>query len=492
MLLRAFLCLTILSCSVTAYAQENGEVLIQGKRYLDINIRSLNKYAIRIERTQKQLLRRLKRKEQRLERLLHTDSAAYARFMQQPVNFDSISRLATSPDSASFASRTRKGGQRAVDSLKGIYRFIQSKASDAASNKAVTKVAALTGYDNQLNELQGRLSYDQYINELTNKHALSLEGISGKNNGIIGIQKELFYAKAKMKEWQQLADDPSRLEERALEYLQGTKGFDLSMKQSLNGGSNANSMGGAVNVADLETMGFQTKRQLSTALQQKFGNSLQAVQGNLGKQLSSWQDKANSLQEQARETKQSLSSLKQIDKPDFKLNPMRGKPFWMRLEKQYSFNVSRATTLTDGSKRPALLTPAVSVAYRHTPKLATGIGIAGEIGLGESWSNIRFTFEGIGIRGFSNWELQYGIGLYAGYERTWKRFAFQPNGEAAMTSFIPSSHNGNNYSEALLFGLSKKYKINSKYNGAVQVLFDAWWQQKELRTPIIIRFVNSK
>lgn len=79
----------------SAMAQENEQVYVQGKRYLELNIHSLDKYARRIERTQKHLLKQLKRKEERLARkLLRTDSAAYARLKAQPLSFDSISRLA--------------------------------------------------------------------------------------------------------------------------------------------------------------------------------------------------------------------------------------------------------------------------------------------------------------------------------------------------------------------------------------------------------------
>lgn len=485
------LALSILLTGASCFAQENEQVYIHGRHYLDLNIRSLDKYAKRIERTQHRLLHKLKRKEERLaKRLFRTDSAAYARLKSQPLSFDSISRLSRHSDSATLASKAKKGGQKAVDSLKGVYAFVQSKASGITNNKTTNKASELADYDQQLNGLQGRLSYDQYINELTNKHALNLQGIAGKNNSLTGIQKEVYYAKAKMNEWKQLADDPSKLEERALEYLQGTKGFDLSMKQSLSGGSKNNSMANAGSAADLEAMGFQTKRQLNNALQQKFGSNLQSVQGNMGKELNDWQGKAQGLQGQVKETKQSLSSQRHTEKPKFKVNPMRGKPFWMRIEKQYSFNTSRATTMTEGTKRPALLTLAASAAYKHTPRLSTGIGIAGDMGLGQNWSSIRFTFEGIGIRSFVTWEWQYGIGAYAGYERTFKKYVFQQKKEAVPEGLTSSVHNKKDYSEAALIGLTKKYKINSKWNGAVQVLYDVWWQDKGLRSPIVLRFTN--
>src|SRR5215217_7819719 len=125
-ILHACLAMLCFLQSNQATAQENEQIYIQGRRYMDLNIRALDKYAKRIERTQQHLLRKLKRKEQRLaKRLLRTVSAAYARLKSQPLSFDSISKLSRHPDSATQASRALKGGQKAVDSLKGVYAFVQ-------------------------------------------------------------------------------------------------------------------------------------------------------------------------------------------------------------------------------------------------------------------------------------------------------------------------------------------------------------------------------
>lgn len=481
--------LILLVRTACCLAQERSEIYIQGRLYLDLNISSLNKYSRRIERTQVRLLNKLKRRENRLaKKLLHTDSVAYARLKSQPLNFDSISKLAVHPDSTTMASQAVKGGRKAVDSLKGVYKFLQAKEQSITSNKTLSTIARLTGYGDELSVLQGRLSYNQYITDLTSKYASNLQNIAGKNAST-GIEKELFYAKAKMSEWKKLADNPSALEEKALEYLQGTKGFDVTMNTALNGTANSNR---ATSVDELEQMGYQTKRQLNSALEQKFGNNLQALQGKVSKEVGQWQGKAQGLQNQFKESRQSLSSLKHIGKPSFNVNPMRGLPFWQRLEKQYSFNTARASTTVDGNSKPAILSLSAGLAYRQTPKLSAGIGIAGDIGLGQNWSAIKVTFQGIGLRAFITWKLQYGIGAYGGYERVFKQYAFKDNGDKLTTVLQSSVHSTDKYSESVLLGLTKKYKINSKWNGAVQVLFDVWWRDKGLRSPIVLRFQNSK
>jgi hypothetical protein len=467
------------------HAQENGQVVIHGRKYIEINMHSLNRYSKRLERTQTSLLKKLKQKEERMaHRLKRTDSVGYGRLQAQSLSFDSILQLSRHPDSATLAAKAIKGGQKSIDSLKGIYQFIQGKAGGLAR----TNVSEGNGFSQQLDDLKRRLAYQQYISELTQEHTKNLENIAGGKHGITGIQKELFYAKSKITEWKKLADEPSKAEELALEYLQGTKGFDGAMKSAMSNRP-GNSMSSATSAEDLEAMGFQTKRMMNEALKKTFGNNLSAVQGNIGKDVKQWQDQATSLQKDLNETGQNLKGIRHTARPQFIVNPMRGMPLLKRIERQYSFSSQRSNTLTDGTKRPAILSLSASVAYKYRPKLSSGIGIAGDMGLGENWSWIRFSFEGIGVRTFINWELIYGIGAYAGLERTYKLSALNI-ADNDPSNASGSVRNGQNYRDAILIGASKRYKINSKWNGQIQVLYDAFWKDNNLRSPLVIRFIN--
>ncbi len=492
-----FLFLTVLLSGFLAFhadAQEAEQVYVKGRRYLDLNIHAIDKYAARLERTQKNLLGKLKRKEQRLEkRFLRKDSVLYARYKaSNTISYDSISKLAaTPPDSATLAARLFHSGNKTIDTLKRVYGFVQSKASSLTSAAGSTAGAAgLEGYSGQLSSLQGRLSYDQYLSELTNQRTTNLESIAGNDPTVTGMQKQLYYAKSKIAEWKKIADEPTKAEELALEYLQGTKGFSLNNIAEGGVGSGATTGSGGLNADDLEKLGYQTKRQVMAGLQQKYGSSLGSMQTNLTKEVSDWQDKAQSLSAQVKETKQSLQGLRHTEKPKFRINPMRGLPFWKRIEKQYGFNTTRAAANPDGSPRPAMLSLSAGAAYRQTPKLSAGVALAGDMGLGQNWSQIRFSFEGLTARSFVTWQWQYGIGAYGGYERTWKQAAFQANPENNAPSLTPSVHNREGYSEAVLLGLTKSYKVNSKWNGQIQLLYDIWWQEKALRSPIVLRFIT--
>ncbi|XZF15434.1 hypothetical protein ACTHGU_04800 [Chitinophagaceae bacterium MMS25-I14] len=465
--------------SAPAGSGEEQQVVAQGKRYIEINLHALDKCSKRIQRQQERLVHKLQKKEHRLMRKLRrsdnaTDSAAYVRLQSQQVNYDSIGKLLHA-DSATVLSKIGRRKNAVFDSLKGVQTFIQTNATKANLNSP-----ALSSYSSEIAQLQQKTDYQNYINELITRHTNSLKNLTGNTGnipGLSGIEKEVFYGKAKMNTWKQVAEDPSKAEEKALEYLQGTPGFDQQLSQSTNPNSGMN---GSMSADALEQMGYQTKSQLNKSLQQKFGGNLSQVQQQVSAQISDWQNKVTDAKNTATHLKSNISNLKS----PFNKNPMRGLPFWKRIEKSYNWQTTRATT--DGT--PAMLQLAGMAGYKQTPKLTYGIGIAADFGLGQDWNHIHLSFEGVGLRSFAKYDFIYGIGLYAGYERTYKRAVFN-NSSAAPTelSNITSPHSTQYYNESALIGLAKSYKLNSKWNGAVQVLYDIWWREKGLRSPIVLR-----
>lgn len=373
----------------------------------------------------------------------------------------------------------RVGGRTsAIDTLKGIRSYL------SASNAGTGNTGA------QIDDLNSRLNYRSYINDLISRHSNDLKNLSGGREmpGITGIQKQVFYSKSRMKVFKEMEEEPTKAEDEALEALQGSEGFAKSRSNAA-GDVPMQGAGGANSQEALQKMGYQTKQQLQKSLQDKFGSGMGAVSQQAGAAVQQWQSKVTDASSGIKDARQGMSSIRNLQKPAFKVNPMRGLPFIKRLSYHYSWQMTRAT----GEGRPAILEPSAMVGFKHTPKLEYGLGTATDLGLGQSWQNIHFSFEGIGLRSFATWKWQYGLGAYAGYERTYKQFAFtNKQSSSDAVDIIPTSHNTNAYSESILIGLTKSYRINKKYNGAIQLLYDIWWQQKGLSSPIVLRFETEK
>ncbi|MBS1781030.1 MAG: hypothetical protein JST70_17020 [Bacteroidetes bacterium] len=476
-MMRLFLILFLITS--TAQAQEEGELLYQGKRYLDLNIRSINKLNVRDQKLQQRLLNKLARKEHRyLQQLKRKDSVAYANLQQHGSSYDSIRTLSKN------GTGTKRNGfsNSSIDSLQRIAAFLQSKSSVAGKINA-------SEYNEQLQSAAAQANQNHYIWGLIEQRANNLKNTAKAGRQVTGMNKQLFYAREKMKVFKDISNGPSKAEDFALETLHGELGFEQCLHPN-NSNSMASLAAKGASVSDLEKMGYPTKRQLTASLQQKFGNSLGGMQQKMGSQMQDYMSEMKKLQtarNAVRQTKTSLSALRKPKKPEFKINPMRGLPFAQRIEKQFNWQTSRSTL--DG--KPAMLQASVMAGFKHTPKLSYGIGIATSIGLGQNWNNLRLSFQGLGLRTYVNWQLVYGVGLYAGYERMYKQAAFLDTKQAS-NELIPTAHNTRSYNESILAGLTKAYNINSKWNGSIQILYDAWWKGKGLRSPIVLRFASIK
>lgn len=488
---------------VDALAQsENG--ITQASSYLDHRTAVLEKYLKRSDRIQQCLLHRLQRKEKRmLEKLAAKDSVAYKQYLHRTLGFDSIAVL--SKDTTALG-RMAKRRNATIDSLKGIQQFMHNQGNKLAALEGISGQALPGGdYSGKIAELQGKLNAEQQVKDLIRGRTQDLEQMAASAGipGLQGIQKDVYYAQEKMKAWRGLADDPDAAEEKAMEYLQGIEGFESYI------GNNKNGLGSGLSAADLQNMGYQTKGNVQQILSERFGNLQvvqQAMQGQIkdfSNQLGKITDKvkeAGNLAEEARqglqEAKATKDKLKHIEKPAFHKNPERGKPFWQRLEPQYNFQTTRATP--DGL-RPAMVELGAGVAFKHTPILSYGIGIATSIGLGQDWQHIRLSYEGISTRVYADWKLLYGFSLQAGYER-----AFRPQNRAYLqdnntTPQQPSTSTGNGLKaafggeqEAAYLGIMKRYRIGSKWNGTFMAGYNFLWQQSNLRTPFMLRLGWAK
>lgn len=484
------------------YAQEAEASIASATTYLDSRTKGLEDYLKHSGRIRQRLLRKLKRKEEKIARQLAAkDSALYRQYISQKVSYDSIGRLAN--DTAALARLSQKKS-KVIDSLRGVQQFLQKqKGKLGAASSLAGKAGVDLPYTDKLGQLQQQMGQQQQLDELIRQRTSSLErlGTGQQLVGLTQIQKQVFYAGEKMKAWKQLSDDPDAAEEKALEYLQGTEGFSsyLNTDKAFGG------LAGNATAADLQRMGYQTKDQVNAMLQEKLGNSLGSVQQQMGQQIQEYTGKLKGVKGKLNEVKSGVSQVKQgvaeakqakdklkhIEKPAFKKNPERGKPFWQRLEKQYNFQTSRAGA--DGL-RPAMLDLGASVAFKHTPRLSYGLGLGLSAGLGQSWQNIRFSYEGLSARAFADWKWIYGFSFQAGYERS-----FRPGNRVYLpgqqNNPEPDKDNDNvlkqafsGQQQAAYIGVMKRYRINSRWSGTLLAGYNLLWKQEGQRSPFILRF----
>ncbi len=474
--------LCLLYATTTKAQEEVSDIYQPAKRYIDINLRSQEKYNKQVANRQQKLLKKLVKREQRYARKLkRNDSAGYATYIAAPVGYDSINKLAATKPSSGLQLPSTK--HTVADTLQNIQQFVTAKTQNNSN------LVPFDGYDAKINNLQTDSRHNTNIGNLITQRTNTLKNIQAQNKGKVGgftgIDKRVFYTKQKIKAFKSISEEPSKAEEAAYEILQGHAGFEEQLASMNNQGMQSLAAKGA-SASELEKMGYQTKKQMQAQMQQKFGNNLSGVQQQMSSQITDYQEKIKDGKGAIvaiKETKQTAKQIRHIDKPTFKVNPMRGMPLRQRIEQQYNWQMTRASI--DG--KPAMFQLAATAGFKHSPKLTYGAGISTSIGLGRNWNNIRFSFEGIGIRTFAEWQIIYGIGAYAGYERMYKRAAFITDTPIPVYDRKENEHNTKQYAEAVLIGLTKRYRINEKLNGSLHVLYDIWWKEKGLNSPIQTR-----
>lgn len=479
-----------------SYAQIDSVKLLQSAQgYWEGRTEAWETYLSRTEKAQQKLLKKLKKKEARLRKKMAGDSTVLENGAS---DYDSL--LAVRQDTSRVGQWAKKKNP-VVDSLRKIKAFGEKYAStDALAGGA--KPLGLEDPTGRLDDLQGRLNVQQNIQELIERRAARLEQAVGEKQAgwLKGIQKDIYYAKEKSKAWKQMASEPDEAEEMAWEYLQGIEGFDRYMAKS------STAFGGLGNQAtaqDLERLGYQTKKQMSGLLKDKFGDQWGQVQQKMGEQIaevSQWAEKGKAAMNEARESvgaaMDAKKQLKEIPKPSFRKNPERGKPFWQRWELQYDFETSRAVP---ASQRPVMIDFGFSALFKHTRRLGYALGTSLSLGLGQDWQSLRPSYQGLTLRAFADWKWEYGFSVQGGYERI-----FRP-GSASYLATGPSATNPDSRRDLLgeafggqqqvaYLGLMKRYKISKQWNGTLLIGYDFLWahQVGAARSPFIFRIGWAK
>jgi len=442
-----------------------------GEEYIQSRIRSTEQYLKRSGRIRQRLLRKLSRLEHRACR----DSIP-----APGGSFDSLAKL--SRDSAALGALPLKGS-KLTDSLEKIAGFATARSGRPG-----------LGTD-RLNALRRQLSVDQQLNERISERQKTLAG-AAMPAGFTKMQRKIALAQQKTRYWKTLSEDPDEAEAEAWEYLQGTEGFDTYLRQDE--AAPYGGLGNNATAADLERLGYQTKRQVNAGLQQQFGSQAGQAAGAVGQQLQEYQQQLSSAQEsiakvkeQAAAAKQALGHARQelpgMGRPAAGAgkNPLNGTPFWKRWKLNYDFQNTRATA--DGL-RPAMLNLSAGALFQHTPKWSYGVALSGSLGLGRDWQHLHLSGEGLTVRVYADCALWYGFSLQAGYEKS-----LRPSGRPYIAELEKSGDARvvetalGVLQDAAYAGIMKRYRINKRWSGTMLIGYNLLWQQSGLRSPFILR-----
>ena len=399
-----------------------------------------------------QYLNKLSRLEAKILAKLHgSDSTKSASL--PPANYSQLASQMSTPGTGA----TTVNYVPSLDTLQTTLKFLQVQGGPAST--ALSQVQQLQGSLNTSNLVQ------QYISERRQELANLLGSYThlppGVTQELTQYKETAYYYSQQVQQYKAMLNDPDKMEKLAVNILSRSAAYSQFLAKNSILASLFQLP--AAYGSSASTQGLQTQSQIQQLMQQS--GSLTGGVG--GGPTAAVQQQIQGAQSQLTGIQNSISQYgaggNNLDMPNFKPNSQKTKTFLKRLE--YGVNVQFAKSAYDF---PATGNLGLSLGYKINDKSTIGVGTSYNMGLGTSWSFIQFTSQGVGLRSFMDWKIKKTYYVTGGYELNYM----------SQFSSITELQNRSAWQPSALIGLEKKYKISSKLQGNLQLLFDALYRQE--------------
>jgi hypothetical protein len=474
----------LISVNITLYGQENDTLSTEKLEKLARNLRQ--DFETRKQEANSLMAKKidlLKKQEAVLLKKLPTDVAGeadqFAKEMEQKlaalnIPVDMLEKNETARRYLPYIAR--------FDSLESLLKFKTGAGETGEAVELLQKqIAAVRAQYGEIRDLEGWLhAREEQWKGLLNRLNIKDAGIFKEFNK---WQQSALVYKKELEQWRENLTHPEKLETEILRQLQKSGLFrDFLSKNSELAALFGPPAGSANAPAGQPIPGLQTRASLAQELQSRFGEAFMQSGGALQQQLQAGMDQLADMQNPIAEK---LNELKEAN--PFQLSPAQEEKAALQalpLKKRFEFgvNLQSATRIQDF---PAVRDIGLSLGYKLNPRSVAGVGIAYKFALGESWKDIHWTHEGIGLRSFFDWriasagsKLLKGFWITGGFEMNyWSRIARDAQwGDLA-------------WQKSGLVGVSKVMKYGKK-EGKVQVLWSLL-NSISSPSPLLIRFSKN-
>jgi hypothetical protein len=442
-----------------------------GQQVSDTTLKNLQqvptKYATKVESKVNAVDAALQKKEaQYVDKLSRIEAKILAKL--QKINPSKLQSLAPSPYdkwlNQSPASAGASNYSPGLDSMKTSLAFLQQGSGGSSLTSASASVTQLQGNLNQAGLI------DQYIQQRRQQLAQLLSQYSNLPPSITNefneYKEEAYYYRAQVQSYKDMLSDPDKMIATANSILSRLPAYQSFFSHnSMLAGLFAAPVGGGTAVGNLPLQlgNLQTRAQVQGIIQQQVASAGPNAQAAMQQQMSAAQSQLSSLQQQATQFPAAGSSSSMDLPPGFQPNSQKTKTFLKRIE--YGANVQFAQSTWDF---PATANIGLTLGYKINDKSTIGVGLAYTAGMGSGWNDIQLSNQAVGLRSYIDWKIKKSYYVIGGYEENY------------LTQFasLNDLRNASAWQPSALIGLERKYKISSKLQGNVQVLYDALYKQE--------------
>ena len=461
---------TAICLSKVSFGQHDSSLLVLSElpnKYFKEVDKKIDQYSNRITGKTEKTLIKLSRWEKKIQVALEKVNPAAAQRLFGPGRTTFSSMLAKYQSGTEIVEKSKARYDSYRDKLTTSLKYLEDKKQQLDSSFLNPLKIAIEKSKQLENNLVETDAIEKLIKERKQQLITETMRYLGKSKYLDKLNKESYYYIETLRNYKQLFSEPGKAEETAMKLMHQIPGFDKFLKQnsmlaSLFGGS------GNGNAAS-QLAGLQTRDGIQNLIQDKIAAGGTNAQAIFEKQLQAANDQINLLKSKVEKLGGTNSNM-QV--PDFKPNTQRSKTFRQRVE--FGTNVQFGKT---SKWVPNAANVGLSMGYKLNDKSIIGLGIAYKLGIG-SIEKISFTHESIGFRSFIDWKLKNQFFLTGGYEMNFN----------AGFKNINQLKELSKWQRSCLLGFTKKYRINNKLKGNIQLLFDFLYRSHNPTTqPVVYR-----
>lgn len=370
--------------------------------------------------------------------------------------------------------KTGKAGQYLphMDTLKTSLNFLTKNkdllpGGEETIGKVKDALKSVNGLEGKLDQAADVKKYlrerRQLLKDQLNRFGLTKE--------LKKYNQQVYYYGEQINSYKAMLEDPSKLEQKALELVKQIPAFQEFFK-------NNSALASLFRLPDnygssASLAGLQTRSSVQSLIQDRISSAgpnatamlqqnVQAAQAQLGK----LKDKLNQL---------GGGGGSEEDLPDFKPNNQKTKSFLQRLEYGTNLQSQRSSNYF-----PTTTDLGLSVGYKLSDKSVIGVGASYKVGWGQDIRNINVTNQGVGFRSFADYKMKGSFFASGGFEYNYQ----QP------FSGLTDIKDLDSWQQSGLVGVSKIISLKSKMfkKTKMQLLWDFLsYQQRPQTQPLKFR-----
>lgn len=360
-----------------------------------------------------------------------------------------------------------------LDTLKSTLLFLRQNEQVNKSEQMEDKLRTVSEKINALeNKLHKAEEIKKYLRERKEFLKQQLEKF-GMVKQLRKIEKTTYYYTEYIKTYKSLLSDKKKMEQKLMSLLYANPVFKKFVSENSMLASFFRLPGGSSTIDPLQNIaGMQTRASVQQVMMERISSAGPNAISHIQQQVQNAQAELNRLKDKISEYGSADAEI-----PSFKPNAQKTKSTIKRLEYGANIQFGKTSNYFPGSGNIAL-----SVGYKLNDKSVIGIGASYRIALGTGWNNIKLSSEGMGLRSFVDWKLKGRFYISGGYEQNYNTPIKNVQQLDNYSAWTPSG----------LIGISKKYQMNKKLKGQIQLLYDFLCNQHLPKTqPVIFRFGYS-